>query len=491
MPLSVCAISAEATPLAKTGGLADVTTALTRHLQGAGHDVRVFMPGYARIDRSRLEVQPVAFLHDIPLEFGPHRYRYSVSTARLPGSQATLHLVECPALYARPGIYTTDPDEHLRFLALTRAALESCQRMRFSPQVVHCHDWHAAFAPLLLRTAYGWDRMFARTRTVLTVHNLGYQGIFGASAVADLALGDAAHLLHQDDLRQGRINSLKHGILYADAITTVSPTYAQEIRTPQYGMGLDEVLRARGDDVHGILNGVDYGEWDPGTDPYLPVKFGPGELAGKARLKREFLRRLKLRGRARTPLAGIVSRLTVQKGFDLLFDTLPGLLSTRELCLAVLGNGEPMYERFFTGLQRQFPGRVIFHKGYSDELAHWIEAASDLFIMPSLYEPCGLNQLYSLRYGTVPVVRRTGGLADSVQLYDPTTGTGNGVVFDHFDANAMRWALETALDLYAQPAHWQRMIENGMAADFSWERQGERYVQLYRQLIGSTATATG
>ena len=483
MPLRICFISAEIAPLAKTGGLADVSGALTRYLQDAGHDVRAFMPLYSIIDRSRLTMTPVASLQDVPLAIGPHNYRYSVFAAQLPGTKASVYLVDCPVLYGRPRLYTNDPDEHLRFLALTRAAFESCQRMVFAPDILHCHDWHAAFGPLFLRTLYSWDRLFALTRSVLTIHNIGYQGVFGAGAAADLALGAGAYLLHQDDLRAGHINSLKHGIMYADVVTTVSPTYAKEIRTPEYGMGLEQVLRARGAAVVGILNGVDYQEWDPRTDRYLPRHYHSDRLEGKAELKRSLIARLSLEGGPRTALAGVVTRLAWQKGVDLLVRALPGLLATRDLTCVVLGSGEEHYERTLGELERAFPHRLAFHRGYNEELAHWIEAASDLFLMPSQYEPCGLNQMYSLRYGTVPVVRETGGLADSVQLYDPATGQGTGILFGDFREEALTTAVQAALDLYARPRHWRRMMRNGMAQNFSWEHQGAEYETLYSGLV--------
>jgi starch synthase len=484
MPLRICLLASEAAPFAKTGGLADVSSALVKYLHGAGHDARLFMPLYSRIDRARYEMYPVDFLQDVALEVGPHRYRYSVFTARMPDSQAFIYLVDCPPLYGRPGIYTQDPDEHLRFLALTRAAIECCQHMGWSPDVVHANDWHTAFAPLLLEASYDWDGLFARTKSVLTIHNIGYQGVFAAGRVADLGLGPKSYLLHQDDLRAGRINSLRHGVMYADVITTVSPTYAREIRTPAYGMGLQDDLNARGEAVVGILNGVDYDEWDPRVDRYLTQHYGPGELAIKADLKRELLKRMRLETGKRAALFGIVSRFTVQKGLDLLFDTLPAVLAQRNACLVALGSGEHRYEELFEGLQRDFPRRVVYHRGYSDELAHWIEAASDIFLMPSLYEPCGLNQMYSLRYGTIPIVRRTGGLADSVVQYDPATKQGTGIVFNDFNAGAMSWALNFALDLYARPVEWQRIVRNAMAQDFSWERQGAEYVALYEGLAG-------
>jgi starch synthase len=476
-------LASEVEPLSKTGGLADVAGALGKYLHGAGHDVRVFTPRYASLDTRALGAEPVANLTQVPIAVGPQPFMFSVLRARLPGG-APIYLIDCPALYGRPTLYTSDPDEHIRFLAFTRAALISCQRMRWSPHVVHCNDWHTAFAPLYLRAVWKKEQLFARTRTLLTIHNIGYQGIFPATDIADLGLSASRHLLHQEDLRAGRINALRHGILYADAINTVSPTHAREICTDAYGMGMQDSLRLRAaaGAVSGILNGVDYEEWDPRHDRYLKTHFDPEHLEGKALLKEELLARRGLTASPGVPLVGLVSRLAAQKGIELMFGALPKILAARPLQFVVLGSGEAQYEEFFAQLARNFPGRVSYQSGYDDELAHWIEAASDLFIMPSRYEPCGLNQMYSLRYGTVPVVRRTGGLADSVQHFDPASAEGTGVVFNDFDVPGLEWALNTALDWYQDPALWQRLMRNGMARDNSWQRAGAQYVALYRRL---------
>jgi starch synthase len=486
MLLRIAFIASEIAPLAKTGGLADATGALMGYLHGEGHDVRGFLPLYSSIDPKAFGSSPVEGLMDLPLEIGAHRFRYSVARARLPRSQAAVYLIDCPALYARPGIYTHDGDEHVRFLALTRAALECCQRMTWSPHVLHCHDWHSAFGPLYLKTLYSWDRLLESTRSMLTIHNIGYQGVFGAASAGDLQLGWSSHLLHQDDLRGGIVNPLKHGIMYADAVTTVSPTYAKEISTPEYGMGLEQTLRARGGAI-GILNGVDYAEWDPRNDRYLPVHYDASRLASKSELKAELVARLGLACGPRTPLAGLVTRLVPQKGIDLLTEALPRVLAGGGLVCAALGSGEERYERALAALEQAHPGRLAFRRGYNEELAHWIEAASDLYLMPSRYEPCGLNQMYSLRYGTVPVVRETGGLADSVERYDPAKGSGTGILFKEPSADALANALAMALDLYAEPAHWIRMARNGMGRDFSWNRQGQRYVALYERLARGEA----
>ncbi|MGH8175110.1 MAG: glycogen synthase [Steroidobacter sp.] len=483
MPLRICFIATEVAALAKTGGLADVAAALPRELRAQGHDVRVVMPLYSSMGAAALNPTPVAGAQDVDLHLGPHRYRYSLLEARLPESAAPLYLVHCPAAYDRASIYTAGPDEYLRFLILQRAALDGCQRLGFAPDIAHCNDWHTALIPMLLKSVYGWDRLFSATHTVLSIHNIGYQGVFSAASTYDIG-GDVRALISPETAAGGALNWLREGVRHADRVTTVSPTYAQEICTPLGGHGLDAALRARSDGVAGILNGVDYSEWNPAIDRYLAHKYSPQDLSGKAATKRSLLDWLNLQVGDSTPLLGIVSRLTVQKGFDLLFDTLPEIIASRDLSLVALGSGESHYEEFFANLQRRFPDRVVFHRGYNDELSHLIEAASDMFLMPSVYEPCGLNQMYSLKYGTIPIVRRTGGLADSVQMWDPTNRTGTGVVFNDFDIHGVRWAIHTALDLYKDRDAWSQMIRNAMAQDFSWDKQAREYVKLYEEVIG-------
>ena len=481
-PLNILFATSEVAPFAKTGGLADVSAALPRALHDAGHDVRLFLPLYARVDEGGYAHEPIEGLQGLQLQLGGHRVTYSIRQAKLPGSSLTVHLVDCPGLYQRPGIYTQDADEHLRFLLLTRAPLECCQRFQWAPDLVHCNDWQTALAPLYLKSVYAWDRLFQNARSVLTIHNLGYQGLFGSGVAGDLGLGDASHLLHQDDLRAGRLGFLKHGILYADALTTVSPTYAREIQTEAYGVGLHDLLKRRAGALTGILNGVDATEWNPRTDTLIPQRYSEKSLYRKEKNKQALHEQLGLEYVKGAPLTGIVSRLTVQKGFELVASALPGLLRASNLRLAVLGTGEKKHEDVFTWLQGQFPGRVCFYRGYSNELAHRIEAGADLFLMPSFYEPCGLNQMYSLAYGTIPVVRRTGGLADTVEPWDPGSRRGTGFVFEHFTADGLRWALDRALETYADPKAWRQLMLNAMSRDFSWPRQAAEYEALYRRL---------
>ncbi|MFQ5739998.1 MAG: glycogen synthase, partial [Acidobacteriota bacterium] len=385
--LKICFVASELAPFAKVGGLADVSAALGRYLFEKGHDLRLFIPLYASIDVQRFGLMPVDFIQNIPLPLGPRPYSFSLYTALLPRTGLWVYFVHCPALYDRPDLYTVDSDEHLRFALLSRAVFECCQRMGWEPHVLHCNDWQTALMPLFKRTFYAWDRVFDHTRTVLTIHNLGYQGIFGADAAGDLGLGFHSHLLDQDDLRSGVVNFLKTGLLYADALTTVSPTYAREIQRDGLGMGLQHLLRARADRLFGILNGVDYGEWSPEVDPLIPSNYSRRAWAAKEKNKKALLESAGLPYNQRVPVMGLISRLVAQKGIDLLFDPLPEALQERDLQLVVLGSGEWRFESFFKALRERFPKQVAFLPGFNEPLSHLVEAGSDLYLMPSLYEP--------------------------------------------------------------------------------------------------------
>lgn len=481
-PLNICLAASEFAPLAKAGGLADVAAALSLYLDKAGHDVRVLLPRYKRIESMGLDIQPVPELSNLDTRLGRYKQAYAIDRARLPGTELDIYLLRCPRFYERQDIYTNDGDEYLRYVLLSRAAIEMCQRMGFAPDIFHVHDWQTALVPLYLRTVYAWDRLFENTRSVLTIHNIGYQGMFPSWILEELSLLGAEHHIHQDDLKNGVVNFLKTGILYANMITTVSPTYAREILGDDYGMGLNYDLRNRIGTVAGILNGVDYDEWNPATDKLIPANYDVRNREGKRACKAELLREMGLDGNLERPVIGIVSRLVGQKGFELVEQVVPDLLAKRDFVLTVLGSGESRYQDFFQWLQSQFGDRVCFYQGYNNRLAHWIEAGSDMFLMPSLYEPCGLNQMYSLRYGSVPIVRETGGLADSVEQINPAKATGDGVLFRDYNAAGLSWALNHALDLYKNENLWQQVMTNGMNKDFSWDRQGEIYVDLYRKL---------
>lgn len=482
-PLKLCILSSEIVPFAKTGGLADVVGALLCELAQLGHEVRAFMPLYADVAREHPESQPVPGLENVGITIGTRSYVFSVRTANVPGTSTAVHFIDCPELYDRPSIYTTDPDEHRRFVLFTRAAVESCLRLGFAPDVFHCNDWHTAFLPLYLKTIYSSVSPIARARSLLTIHNIGYQGIIPRAFIGDLGLGTAEAQLDAADLAHGVINSLKTGIKFADTVTTVSPTYAREICEPPAGMGLESTLKARSRGVIGILNGVDYREWDPRHDPYLSVHFSAADPGGKFGNKLRLLARNDLGVAPQSPLVGMVTRLAEQKGIDILIDALPSVLERRDFALTVLGSGEARYAGFFESLMRRFPGRVVFRSGYDESSAHLIEAGSDMFLMPSHYEPCGLNQMYSLRYGTIPIVRSTGGLADSVRHYDPATGIGTGCVFRHYDPPAVVWALNTTFDWFLDLKSWRRLMHNAMLEDFSWSRQVAMYEKVYRDTM--------
>lgn len=477
--MRILAVTSEMVPYAKTGGLADVMGALPKYLADAGHDVRVFVPFYDTIapDSGDFVVEMDGF----DVQLGAHGYRVKI----LKDTQNPVaYFVHCPALYGRGGIYTQDHDEHRRFLVLCWAALMASQRMGFAPDVIHCNDWQSAMLPLILRTSFSWDRLFANSRTLLTIHNLNYQGSFAANIWPELKLGGSEHLLHQDDLRDGRINFLLHGILYADGVSTVSPTYAQEIQTSEHGAGMEGFLRTRSSTVVGVLNGVDYDEWSPEKDAHIPFPYSADDLAGKEQNKETLLSKLGLPYVPGVPVAGIVSRLASQKGFDLIPDALVPLLNTGGLQLVVLGSGEPRLEEMFSWLQHKYPRQVVFYRGFSNPLAHLIEAGADMFLMPSRYEPCGLNQLYSLRYGTIPIVHHTGGLADTVQPWDAGTGAGTGFVFNHHDATGLGWAVRLAMRVYDDQDAWRSLMQQAMAKDYSWSRQAQIYEKLFARLVG-------
>jgi starch synthase len=389
--------------------------------------------------------------------------------------------LDCPPLFDRTGIYGDRngeyPDNHVRFSLLNRAALEIARHI-FKTDMFHCHDWQAGLLAPYLRALDG-DPTFFGVKTVLTIHNLGYQGIFPAAALGDLGLDRS--LFHPGGLEfYGNVSFLKAGIVWSDAITTVSPTYAKEIQTPEYGAGLDGVLRSRADKVTGILNGVDYREWDPRNDPYIAAAFSVDDLAGKAACKRALLQQMfpNSQDDAERPLIGIVSRLAGQKGFDLFIEIAAEVME-EDVAFAALGSGEAALENAFRGFAEQWPGRFGVRIGYDNALAHRIEAGADMFLMPSRYEPSGLNQMYSLRYGTVPIVRATGGLEDSI---DGSIEEGTGFKFEGTSPEALLAAIRTALTEWRNRDAWVRRMRRGMAKDFSWGASAGRYQELYQNL---------
>lgn len=479
--LSILTVCAEFAPFAKVGGLGDVTAGLCAWLACRGHDIRVVLPCYGSMRAQGLH-RGAPVLGPRYFTWGGIEHAYTVVPLSISAEGARLFLVDCPGLFGGD-VYERGPGEAGRFILLSRAALELAAAQGFAPDIVHCHDWHAAPAAVMLSGPMRTERVFHRASSVLTIHNIGYQGVFDALVLDDAEALMPRQLFPLADLDLGLINFLRAGITAADALTTVSPTHALEIQTPAYGKGLDELLRQRRHRLAGILNGVDYSQWSPEADALLPQRFSAGDLSGKQAVRETLLRDLQLHADAGTPVIGLVSRLTEQKGIDLIIAALPALLASRNFVCALLGNGDVECAGALRDLARSHPGRVAFVDGYDETMAHRIIAGSDLLLVPSRYEPCGLTQLYALRYGTVPVVRHTGGLADTVSHFDPRTGEGTGSVFRDADVGGLSWGVTTALDWFADPEVWARVIQNGMRQDFSWDRQGPKYEELFARLL--------
>jgi starch synthase len=463
-------ITSEAAPFAKTGGLADVLGALPPALAKLGEEVAVVMPRYggASLDGS------TRISDGMRVSVGPDVFTVAIDQVEREGVRYLF--VDCPPLYARAGIYSEDGvayvDNHIRFALLNQAALE-IGRSIFRPDIFHAHDWPGGLLAPYLRENHGSDPDFMGVKTIITIHNLGYQGNFPAAAIDDLGLSPA--LFHPNGLEfWGELSFLKAGIVWSDAITTVSPTYAREIQTLEYGHGLDGVLRERAAKITGILNGVDYGEWSPDTDPHLRYRYSAHDLSGKRLAKRALLEEVGLPLNDTRPLIGIVSRFAGQKGFDLLEEIAPEL-ATMNFAMAVLGSGEAPIEEMFRTMAESYPEKFAVQVGYDEGLAHRIEAGADMFLMPSRYEPCGLSQMYSLRYGTVPIVRATGGLEDTV---DELTG----FKFTEYTPEALLEAMREALAAWSDRPGWLERMRRGMAKDFSWDAAAVQYQRLYRSL---------
>lgn len=471
--------SSEATPLAKTGGLADVVGALPGALRRLGHDVSVVLPAFrGALERSRAE--PTEIRLSVPVSnrvVGADVYRGALADG------TPVHLVRRDAYFDRDGLYGTAAGDYAdnaeRFAFFSRAVLALLDAVG-PPDVLHCHDWQTALAPVFLRADSPRYPRLGSVRTVVTVHNLGYQGFFWALDwhLLNLDFG----LFNPGQLEfWGHIDYLKGGLVFADALTTVSPRYAEEICTPELGHGLDGVLRQRRAVLRGILNGVDYAEWSPETDGHLPAPFSRTDLGGKATCKRGVQREMGLAEDPDVPLLAMVTRLAGQKGLDLLLPLGDELLQ-RGVQLAILGTGEAVFEDGLRTLAGRGAGRVAVHIGFDEALAHRLQGGADMLLMPSRYEPCGLNQIYALRYGTLPIVRATGGLDDTVDDYDPATDSGTGFKFSPYTPAALLAAIDRARGWYARRPVWSALMQRAMAADFSWQRSAAQYAEVFRSL---------
>ncbi len=482
--LKILLTASEVVPFAKTGGLADVAGALPRALEKLGHDVIVVMPRYYSIDRSQLEHVP----GPLGVPMGPMGELWAgVYRGTLPKSSVPVYFLDYEAFYGRSGLYTDKDgfgysDNDNRFVFLSKAAFQLCRKIGFTPDIIHAHDWHTASQPILRNTLFAFDDTFSRSATVLTIHNLQHQGLFYEGVVDVMEVG-WDHFNPFELEAMGGVNLLKGGIAHADAITTVSKKYAEEIQTPEFGFGLEDHIRAHSHRLTGILNGVDYHEWSPAVDNLIAARYDVDDMSGKEVCKRDLQELFGLPQDNNRPIVGFVGRFAEQKGISLIAGALPGLVHM-DAQFVFLGTGEKWAEGFFSDVAARYPDRFACHIGYSNELAHRIEAGSDLFLMPSLFEPCGLNQIYSLRYGTLPVVRATGGLDDTIENYNPDSGAGTGFkfLFATSDAlyNTLKWAVSTWRD---SPEAFRAMQERAMRMRFDWERSALQYVDVFQRAL--------
>jgi starch synthase len=477
--LKILYVSSEVTPFAKTGGLADVAQALPEALIALGHDVRTVMPKYLSIAEQNLAPDPGAsFTVQMPGGL------QGAGLSRIKNGPVPTYFVENDAYFNREGLYGLGdedyPDNLERFIFLCKAALESCKAMDFLPDVIHCNDWQTAALPAILKSTYGAyhrDSFFQPlSKLVYTIHNISYQGRFPQDHWPVLSLPRRYYTY--DFEFYGQINLTKSAIQLADAVTTVSETYAREIQTTDLGFGLQDVLQQKKESLYGILNGVDYGEWSPDIDPYTyGIHYSADNLSGKSQIKTRLQQEHGLPERGDVPLIGMITRLVEQKGIGLITECAEQILKL-DTQMIVLGSGNPSYHNFFESLRRSYPDRVGIYIGYNNELAHKIEAGADIFFMPSLFEPCGLNQIYSLRYGTLPVVRLTGGLADTVQ------DSVNGFTFFDFKPSFFFDSVKRAVDTYRNlPDAWKKMMITAMGQDFSWEKSAKKYLTVYDKIL--------
>jgi len=467
-------VASEGLPFSKTGGLADVVEALPKALAAQGHEVAVVLPRY----RGSRADTPIIPSLTIPLG---NRLRFPAVADGTLLAGVRYFFVDDPAYFDRDGLYGTAagdyPDNAERYSEFCRAAIE-LSKHAWPTDVFHCHDWQTGLLPVLLRTSYGDDVVVKDLPVVFTVHNMGYQGMFRRDVLTRAGVPET--LFNPGALEFfGNVNLLKGGLVYSDYLTTVSRRYAQEIQTPEFGYGLDGVVRSRSDRIVGILNDVDYAAWNPAKDSLIAAKYSARDLSGKQVCKRDLIELFALStDNLHRPLLGMISRFADQKGFDLIADRAHEMLR-EEVMLVVLGTGERRYEDLFRALAGAYPGRVGYKFAYDDVMAHKVEAGSDIFLMPSRYEPSGLNQMYSLKYGTVPVVRATGGLDDSIENFDLEQGTGTGFKFSEYSGTAFLYAVKQALHHYADERIWKRIQLNGMAKDFSWKTPAAEYAKLY------------
>ena len=477
-PLKILILASEVVPFAKVGGLADVVGALPKALQELGQDVRVVMPRYRQVDPERFALTTI--LDALTVNIAGFQEQVNVRLGSI-GNGIPVYMIDAPRFFDRENIYGyTDDGE--RFILFCRAALEAMRALDWSPDIIHCNDWQTGIVPNWMHTVYHGDPFFANTATVYTIHNLAYQGIFGYRILEVAGVAAGGFLYPQIVELANVVDIMGRGILFADAITTVSGRYAQEILTPEFGEKLDQLLRSRRERLFGILNGIDYQEMNPAADRYIHTCYDSDTLDKRADNKRALQERAHLPTKPEVPLLAMISRLTDQKGFDLIAQIAQPLLA-QGIQLVVLGIGDTHYHEMFQDLAARYPEQVANFLTFNTELAQAIYAGSDMFLMPSRFEPCGLGQLIAMRYGSVPIVRSVGGLADTVQEYDPRTGEGNGFAFSKYDPWEFFAAIVRALELFRIKGIWRTLQRRGMVADHSWRASAIRYIEVYRNAL--------
>lgn len=484
--LRVAIVASEASPYVKTGGLGDVVGALPKALSRLGCEVKVFVPKYSLIDESKYELHYESTIGEMGIRVGRHVRSVHVLRSRMVNADVDIYFVDCPHYFNRRSIYTNDPDEDERFVLFSKGVIETMQRLKWAPDIVHCNDWQTGLVPVYLKDNYGWDRLFGKTACLMSIHNIAYQGRFSPSILLSAELRGELFAPGKAFEFHGSVSLLKAGVEFSEIITTVSETYSREILSPQYGAGMEEVLRPRRDDLFGVLNGIDEEVWNPEHDHLIPTRYSIMNPELKEENKKYLLGQTSIKYVEGVPLIGLVSRLVPQKGFDLIAEAINELMGL-EAQWVILGSGEDYYENLFRAMGNALPQRVWSYIGFSNELAHLVEAGADMFLMPSRYEPCGLNQMYSLKYGTVPIVRKTGGLADTVQDWHEVLAMGktdgDGFSFNDTTGYALYSTVRRAIETYHDKITWRRIQLNGMNRDYSWAASAAKYVELYGKAI--------
>lgn len=492
--LKILFVTSEVVPFVKTGGLADVSSALPQMLSELGHEVRIVIPKYGAVDDRKFKIHEIVRLKDLQVKIGEKDVVFSLKSCFLPGPRVRVQIYFLDnqeyfgsrnSLYEDPRTGKDYPDNDERFILLSRAVMELIIKLGWIPDVIHLNDWQCGLIPAYLKTIYKDHESFDKFKTLFTIHNLAYQGEFPVSTFHKTGLPKELESVSKGIIQNGKVNFMKSGLMFADVINTVSETYANEIRTKEeYGEGLKDVLAKRKDSLYGIVNGIDKNVWNPEKDKQITVKYSSKNIEAKLENKKELADRFGFKFQEDVPIIGLISRLYNSKGIDLLQKAFPDLMKLK-VQMILLGTGDTKYHSFFEKMAMKHSDKFAAYLGFNDELAHLIEAGSDMFLMPSKYEPCGLNQMYSLAYGTVPIVRETGGLADTVIKFNEKTEDGTGFVFKKYDAAEMIKEIKRAIKVFEDRKVWQKIMRAGMKMDFSWDVSAKRYTDLYKTMLSS------